>query len=50
MPKATRPKDPMQLAKIIGEIATGERPNDKSEFLPKKPAIKKDKKSAQKKK
>ena len=23
-----RPRDPMQLAKLIGDIATGERPND----------------------
>jgi hypothetical protein len=33
MAKKSRPKDPMQLAKFIGEIATGERSNDKAEFL-----------------
>jgi len=28
MPKPKRPRDPNQLAKLIVEIATGERPND----------------------
>ena len=28
MPKPKRPRDPAQLAKLIGDIATGERPND----------------------
>jgi hypothetical protein len=28
MKKPKRPRDPMQLAKLIGDIVTGERPND----------------------
>lgn len=26
--RPARPRDPIQLAKLIGDIATGERPND----------------------
>lgn len=40
MAKAKRPKDPMQLGKFIGQIATGDRLNDKADFLKKKPAKK----------
>ena len=28
-----RPRDPAQLANVIGQIATGEIPNDKDEIL-----------------
>ena len=28
-----RPRDPMQLAKMIGDIATGERPNDSASVI-----------------
>ena len=28
MKKPSRPRDPAQLAKLIGDIAIGERPND----------------------
>jgi hypothetical protein len=43
MAKATRPKDTMQLAKYVAEIATGDRPNDKSKYLPNKKKVSKKK-------
>ena len=36
MEKIRRPKDANQLAKLIGEIATGERENDKEIILKEK--------------
>jgi hypothetical protein len=31
--RPARPRDPMQLAKLIGDIATGERPNDSASVI-----------------
>ena len=31
--RAGRPRDPAQLAHMVGQIATGELPNDKDEIL-----------------
>ena len=38
---AKRPRDPAQLANMIGQIAIGELPNDKDEILnPPEPSVK----------
>ena len=33
MPTPKRPRDPAQLAHLVGQMATGEIPNDKDEIL-----------------